>query len=110
MEHEVVLDYGWNEKKEHFRVRYGDNYPAFPTPEREGYVFGGWYRRDGGEEKRVTSSDIVDRATDETLCAKWIKLIIRVIYDHNNEGDSDPENDIEDTKYTSRFDPELVMY
>ncbi len=110
MEHEVVLDYEWDGKKDFFRVRYGDNYPAFPTPEREGYVFGGWFRRDKGTEERITGSTLVDRATDEILYAKWIKLIIRVIYDHNNEGDSDPENDIEDTKYTSRFDPELVMY
>lgn len=39
-----------------------------PTPEREGYVFAGWFKEDG---EKVTSSTILTATEDITLYAHW---------------------------------------
>ena len=50
----------------------GKAYGTLPTPEREGYVFAGWYTAPtGGTE--ITSSTIFNGSSETTIYAHWIK-------------------------------------
>lgn len=51
------------------QVTYDKTYGNLPTPEKEGYVFKGWYN---GENK-VNPNDIVKITQNTTLTAKWEK-------------------------------------
>ncbi len=51
-------------------VVYGDCYGVLETPERDGYVFEGWYTaREGGD--RVTEDMVAELLADQTLYAHW---------------------------------------
>ena len=47
----------------------GAEYGALPTPEREGYDFGGWWDEVAGEE--VEAGSVVTEAAERTLTAHW---------------------------------------
>lgn len=57
-------------------VSFGSAYGELPTPERTGFVFGGWYTQAGGEGSPVTAETIVDRAENHTLYAKWTAAVV----------------------------------
>ncbi len=55
------------------KLAYGDKVGTLPSPEREGYVFDGWYTaREGGT--RVTASTVMSVANDLSLYARWTAL------------------------------------
>ena len=63
-----------------YRDRFG-----FPTPEREGYTFDGWYTKETGDEQ-IEAADIYMIADDSTLYAQWKKNEYVVIYDFVTNG------------------------
>ncbi|MEE3343745.1 MAG: LamG-like jellyroll fold domain-containing protein [Bacilli bacterium] len=71
---EIAEDYGKH-------VAVGGTYGTLPTPLREGYTFGGWYKDITVNSSTgvitysnpVTSSTSVTTSTDHTLYAKWTK-------------------------------------
>ena len=58
-------------------VKYGDTYGELPVPEREGYVFTGWFTSSGALIKNDT---IVLTASDHTLTAQWSANIVKITY------------------------------
>ncbi len=59
-------------------VTKGTSYAAFPTPEREGYRFTGWYTSTSSSAKKVTSVDAAD-----ILYAHWEGLETTVLFNGN---------------------------
>lgn len=51
---------------------YGTQYGDLPIPERPGYTFDGWYTNQLFTGNSVTSSSVVEIASDHTLYAKWM--------------------------------------
>lgn len=53
-------------------VTIGKKYGPLPTPNRYGYGFDGWYtEKIGGEDKKVTETDVVGTNPPTTLYAHW---------------------------------------
>ena len=53
-------------------VTIGKKYGPLPTPNRYGYDFDGWYtEKIGGEDKKVTETDVVGTNPPTTLYAHW---------------------------------------
>ncbi len=64
----------------------GDLYGELPTPEREGYVFGGWYTdKECSEDRQVTSGSAAD-VDYSTLYAKWTASAYSVTYNASGGG------------------------
>ena len=49
-------------------ISYGETYGTLPTPEREGFIFSGWY--DSNSQRYVTKNNF-SRPYDTTLVAEW---------------------------------------
>ena len=64
-----------------------------PVPNREGYVFGGWYR-DSGLATRIGENDYLPFESQLTLYAKW-NLPLSLL-DHDGLSFSEVEDDMED--------------
>lgn len=119
---EISLDYNLSWKREAVNaketyinsvtVNFGEGFPVLPKPSREGYRFTGWYLTDknGNALSRVSEVTLVDERCRNGLKAGWVRELVRIVYDYNNIGDSDPDNSLPDTKYTSRFDPKEIIY
>lgn len=54
------------------KVTNGQTYGELPVPEREGYIFAGWYTKAEGGGK-VNASDTVNLSADQTLYAHWVE-------------------------------------
>jgi uncharacterized repeat protein (TIGR02543 family) len=59
-------------------VLYDSSY-ALPSPEKEGFLFGGWYRDPGLTEKFVQTPQMADLSL--TLYAKWLNLTYMIHFD-----------------------------
>ena len=59
----------------------GKTYDLLPSPTKEGYVFGGWYK-DSELTDKVVESDIVSEDVAQ-LYAKWIDENFTVTFDYN---------------------------
>jgi len=62
---------------------YGEGTGGFPTPEKTGFTFGGWYANPDEESTRVLSTTIVTLSCNQYLYAKWIENTYTVVYDGN---------------------------
>ena len=63
------------------QVTIGSELGTLPTPQREGYVFEGWYTGETNGQK-VTESTIADEKLT-TLYARWIPLTVTVYLQAN---------------------------
>lgn len=73
----VILDHGYENKKENLEVFYDSTYSGLEDAEREGYTFAGWY--DG--ETLVTQENKVNKDTEHTLTAKWELIPYTITYE-----------------------------
>ena len=68
-------------------VTIGKKYGPLPTPNRYGYDFDGWYtEKIGGEDKKVTETDVVGTNPPTTLYAHWTAKKC-LVYFHANGGE-----------------------
>ena len=67
------------------RITYADYYGDMPTPVRRGYTFTGWYTKEEGGE-RVLSSHLYTTPSDTTVYAHWQVNTYRVTYDYWTNG------------------------
>lgn len=70
-------------------VTFGQKYgAAFPTPTREGYVFGGWYatQNPGEDATPVTNMTEVTTPNDHNLYAKWNAMQFSITTKNNGFG------------------------
>ncbi len=56
-----------------FTVPQGGTYGTLPTPQRSGYVFGGWWTEPQGAGSKTTESTRVTATQNHTLYALWLK-------------------------------------
>lgn len=63
-------------------VIYGNPYGTLATPTRTGYTFEGWYTSASGGTQ-VTSSTLVNNASDHTLYAHWTISIFAITFNPN---------------------------
>lgn len=59
-------------------VAYGTSY-ALPAPEKEGYLFGGWYRDPELTERFIQTTSMTE--LDLTLYAKWLNMTYMIHFD-----------------------------
>lgn len=67
-EYTLSFDGGNDEEYETMSVIYGSLYGELPTPEKEGFVFAGWYTEAG---VLITANTTVNTAESHTLTARW---------------------------------------
>ncbi len=65
--YKVTLDYGYDNKTEAVEVTAGGPF-TFPTPDREGYAFQGWF--DSADNK---AASVIKIAAEATYTAKWTR-------------------------------------
>ncbi len=58
-------------------------YPELPTPEKEGYIFDGWYLDANCKEKLVSQGTQVTVAGNHKLYAKWKALTFELTFVYN---------------------------
>jgi uncharacterized repeat protein (TIGR02543 family) len=76
---------GGNVSSDFKQVFYGGRYGALPSPQREGYIFEGWYLvKEGGQ--KITESTRVNDIKEHTLYAHWTKSDYRVNFNPNGGG------------------------
>lgn len=63
---------------EPIQVLFGSSY-ALPSPEKEGFLFGGWYRDSELTEKYIHTPEMSD--LDLTLYAKWLNMTYMIHFD-----------------------------
>lgn len=64
------------------KIGYGEKYGALPIPEKNGYVFNGWYTSlDGGEQ--INENSINRNKNDSTLYAHWTRTEYTLTFDPN---------------------------
>jgi len=63
---------------EPIHVLFGSSY-ALPSPEKEGYLFGGWYRDSELTEKYIHTPEMSD--LDLTLYSKWLNMAYMIHFD-----------------------------
>ena len=59
----------------------GDKIGVLPTPEREGYIFLGWYTKVDNKEEKVTEDTIVEDTVVKTIYARWEAIKYTVTLD-----------------------------
>lgn len=67
---------GFNGQKYEKQVNYGENYGILPVPEKEGYIFDGWYTlKDYSDTKAepITENTVAGKSSALRLYARWIK-------------------------------------
>ena len=68
----------------------GNKYGELTTPERDGYLFDGWYTKSVGGEK-ITADTIVEGEEAFTLYAHWVKKTVKVTFNGDKVASVDPQ-------------------
>ena len=63
-------------------VTFDDDWPALPTPMRDGYLFGGWHNDAECQSATPTDSQVA-MTSDATIYAKWTPIAYTVAFDAN---------------------------
>ncbi len=65
---------------------------ALPTPEREGYMFDGWYTDYDGQGERVENGEEMSLVEDTTLRASWIARKYVLTFDYSTKWRFEAQN------------------
>ncbi len=79
-------------------VTYKQTYGTLPTPTKDGYQFGGWYK-DSGLNNVITSSTIVIDPNNHTLYAKWNANRYTIAFNKNNSSATGTTNSLTNVSY-----------
>lgn len=96
---------GGKVSRESTAVTIGKPYGTLPTPNRYGYDFDGWYtEKIGGEDKKVTETDVVGTNPPTTLYAHWTAKKCLVTLHANGGKISTPSGGLVNTRnYTATY-------
>ena len=71
--YKITLDYGIADMPStSLDITYDHNYTDIPTPEKDGYIFAGWFTEKGGDVE-IKNSTPMTTPSDHTLYAAWVK-------------------------------------
>ena len=85
-------------------VTIGKKYGPLPTPNRYGYDFDGWYtEKIGGEDKKVTETDVVGTNPPTTLYAHWTAGKCLVALDANGGKIDTTSGQVNTKNYTATY-------
>lgn len=85
-------------------VTIGKKYGPLPTPNRYGYGFDGWYtEKIGGEDKKVTETDVVGTNPPTTLYAHWTAKKCLVALDANGGKIDTTSGQVSTKSYTATY-------
>ena len=85
-------------------VTIGKKYGPLPTPNRYGYDFDGWYtEKIGGEDKKVTETDVVGTNPPTTLYAHWTAGKCLVALDANGGKIDTASGQVNTKNYTATY-------
>lgn len=100
----LTFDYG--DTKEEFKLKEGFFAPEPDEPQKEGYIFKGWYSDSGYSKQWDFENDKISK--DTTLYPKWIEKYFEVTF--NNGNDTKTINVQEGSLITKQSDPTKSGY